>query len=92
MAIRSLLLIGYIEEHHVLSLVISPNSCSFINKKHTERLKLKRYLNKDSIFGMGFVWDGTKCSTVNDAVKDSGRRIVNYQMGKLFVMSVIPFI
>jgi len=76
----------------MLSLRISPNSYSLINKKHTERLKLKRYLNKDSIFGMGFVWDGTKCSTANDAVKDSGPHIVNYQMGKLFVMNVIPFI
>jgi hypothetical protein len=41
---------------------------------------------------MGFVWDGTKCSTANDAVKDSGPRIGNYQMEKLFVMNVIPFI
>jgi hypothetical protein len=41
---------------------------------------------------MGFVWDGTKCSTANDAVKDSGLRIVNYLMGKWFVMNVIRFI
>jgi hypothetical protein len=41
---------------------------------------------------MGFVWDGTKCSTANVAVKDSGLRIVNYQMERLFVMNVIPFI
>lgn len=41
---------------------------------------------------MGFVWDGTKYLTASDAVKDYGRRIVNYQMGKLSVMNVIPFI
>jgi hypothetical protein len=57
-----------------------------------EQDKLKRYLNKDSIFGMGFVWDGTKCSTANDAVKDFGHRTGNYQMARLSAMSVIPFI
>lgn len=41
---------------------------------------------------MGFVWDGTKCSTANDAVKDSGLRTVNYLMARLFVMNVIRFI
>ncbi len=41
---------------------------------------------------MGFVWDGTKCSTANDAVKDSGPRIGNYLMAKWSVMNVIPFI
>ena len=41
---------------------------------------------------MGFVWDGTKCSTANDAVKDFGLRIGNYLMARSFVMNVTPFI
>ena len=57
-----------------------------------ERRSLKRFLYNEMIFGMGFVWDGTKYLTASDAVKDYGRRIVNYQMGKLSVMNVIPFI
>jgi hypothetical protein len=53
---------------------------------------LKKHLNKDRIFGIGFLWDGTKCSTASDAVKDSGHRIGSYQMARLSAMSVITSI
>lgn len=44
------------------------------------------------IFGMGFVWDGTKYSTARDVVNDCGHRIENYLMARLFVTSATPFI
>jgi hypothetical protein len=50
---------------------------------------LKRYLNIEMIFGMGLVWDGTKYLTARDVIKDSGPRIENYRMERLFVMNVI---
>jgi hypothetical protein len=76
----------------ILNNLITTNSWTFINKKHAEHVKLKKHLNKDKIFGIGFLWDGTKCSTANDVVKDSGPRIGSFQMVRLSAMSVITFI
>jgi hypothetical protein len=63
-----------------------------MNKIYIVYQKLRKYLNNDRIFGTGFVWDGTKCSTANDAVKDSGPLIGNYLMEKWFVMNATRFI